>query len=44
MAHAIENNAYRILGLDTTADQKEIMKRYKEIVNRLKIIKTRLDS
>jgi hypothetical protein len=37
MAHAIENNAYRILGLDTTADQKEIMKRYKEIVNRLKI-------
>ena len=37
MAHAIENNAYRILGLDTTVDQKDIMKRYKEIINRLKI-------
>jgi len=37
MTNLIENNAFRILGLDTSANQKEIMKRYKEIINRLKI-------
>jgi len=33
----IEKNAFRILGLDISANQKEILKRYKEIINRLKI-------
>jgi len=33
----IEKNAFRILGLDSSANQKEILKRYKEIINRLKI-------
>ncbi|MEI6731996.1 MAG: hypothetical protein WCK90_04945 [archaeon] len=37
MTNAIENNAYRILGLDISASQKDILKRYKEIINRLKI-------
>ena len=37
MTNLIENNAYRILGLDINTNQKEILKRYKEIINRLKI-------
>ena len=37
MSNLIENNAYRILGLDTNASQKDVLKRYKEIINRLKI-------
>ncbi|GEM_PF-975803 len=37
MSNLIENNAYRILGLDTNASQKDILKRYKELINRLKI-------
>lgn len=37
MVNFIENNAYRILGLDINANQKDILKRYKEIINRLKI-------
>ncbi len=37
MTNPIQNNAYRLLGLDITASQKEILKRYKEIINRLKI-------
>ena len=37
MSNSIENNAYRILGLDVNASQKDILKRYKEITNRLKI-------
>jgi len=37
MTNSIENNAYRLLGLDTTASQKDILKRYKEIINRLRI-------
>jgi len=37
MSNLLENNAYRILGLDTTASQKEILRRYKEIINRLEI-------
>ena len=37
MANAIKNNAYHVLGLDTTASDKEILKRSKEIINQLKI-------
>lgn len=37
MPGIIEKNAFRILGLDISANQKEILKRYKEIINRLKI-------
>ena len=37
MVNSIEHNAYRILGLDVTTSQKEILKRYKEIINHLKI-------
>lgn len=33
----LKNNSYLILGLDTSVDQKEISKRSKEIINRLKI-------
>jgi len=33
----IKNNAYRVLGLDNGVNQKEILKRYKEIITRLKI-------
>lgn len=33
----IRNNAYRILGLDGNASQRDMMKRYREITNRLKI-------
>jgi len=37
MSNLIEHNAYRILGLDVNVNQKDIFKRYKEIINRLKI-------
>ncbi len=37
MPNIIENNAYRILGLNANVRQNEILKRYKEITNRLKI-------
>ena len=37
MSNTLKNNAYHILGLDTTASQKDIFKRSKEIINRLKI-------
>ncbi|MAG78741.1 hypothetical protein CL616_05245 [archaeon] len=37
MANLIRDNAYRILGLDTNTSQKAILKRSKEIINRLKI-------
>ena len=37
MSNLIEQNAYRIFGLDVNINQKEILKRYKEIINRLKI-------
>lgn len=37
MTNYIQNNAYRILGLDTSASPKEILKRSKEITARLKI-------
>jgi hypothetical protein len=37
MTNLIVNNAYRILGLDGSSNQKNILKRSKEIINRLKI-------
>ena len=37
MSYTLKNNAYHILGLDTTASEKDILKRSKEIINRLKI-------
>jgi len=37
MPYTLKNNSYHILGLDTTASEKDILKRSKEIVNRLKI-------
>jgi len=33
----LENNAYKILGLDSSASQKDILRRSKEIINRLQI-------
>jgi len=36
MPSTLKNNAYHILGLDTSASEKEILKRSKEIINRLK--------
>ena len=37
MTNPLDNNSYRILGLDVTASQKEVLRRSKEIINRLKI-------
>ena len=37
MSSALKNNAYHILGLDTSSSEKDILKRSKEIINRLKI-------
>lgn len=37
MTNLFKNNAYYILGLDVSSEQKEIIKRTKEIINRLKI-------
>jgi hypothetical protein len=37
MSNLIANNAYRILGLDGSTNQKDVLKRSKEIINRLKI-------
>lgn len=37
MMQTLKNNSYHVLGLDTSASQREILKRSKEIVNRLKI-------
>ena len=37
MSNLIADNAYRILGLDSSTNQKDVLKRYKEIINRLKI-------
>ncbi len=37
MINIIENNAYRILGLDPSATQKDLMKRSKEILSHIKI-------
>jgi hypothetical protein len=37
MESILKNNAYHILGLDASASQKDILKRSKEIINRLRI-------
>ncbi len=37
MFTVLKNNAFHVLGLDTAASDKDIMKRSKEILNRLKI-------
>lgn len=37
MSQTLKNNSYHILGLDTSASQREVLKRSKEIINRLKI-------
>lgn len=37
MPDHIRHNAYRILGLGSNASQRDIMKRYRDIINRLKI-------
>lgn len=37
MTHTLSNNAFHILGLDTSSSQKDVSKRAKEIINRLKI-------
>ena len=36
MSHTLKNNAYHILGLDTSASERDILKRSKEIINRLR--------
>ncbi len=36
MSNTLKNNAYHILGLDTSASERDILKRSKEIINRLK--------
>lgn len=36
MSYTLKNNAYHILGLDTSASEKDIAKRSKEIINRLR--------
>ncbi|MBP7804671.1 MAG: hypothetical protein KA052_00415 [Candidatus Pacebacteria bacterium] len=37
MSTTLKNNAYHILGLDTSASEKDILKRSKEILNRLRV-------
>lgn len=37
MQYTLKNNAYHILGLDTTENERDVLKRSKEIMNRLKI-------
>jgi hypothetical protein len=37
MQYTLKNNAYNILGLDIMASERDILKRSKEIINRLKI-------
>lgn len=40
MTSTLKNNAYHILGLDTSASEKDILKRSKEIINHLKVDET----
>lgn len=40
MSQTLASNAYRILGLDASSSQKDVLKRSKEIINRLKIDET----
>ncbi len=42
MSQTLINNAYHILGLDTSSTQKDVSRRAKEIINRLKIDDTPL--
>lgn len=37
MSSILKNNAYHILGLETSASEKDILKRSKEMINRLKV-------
>lgn len=37
MPKTLKNNSYHILGLDTSVSQRDVLKRSKEIINRLKI-------
>ena len=37
MSQTLKNNAYHILGLDTSASEKDILKRSKKIINRLRV-------
>lgn len=37
MTTILRNNAYHILGLDISASEKDVLKRSKEIINRLKV-------
>lgn len=37
MSITLKNNAYHILGLDTLANERDILKRSKEIINRLRV-------
>ncbi|MDP3763777.1 MAG: hypothetical protein Q8Q92_04015 [bacterium] len=37
MSQTLKNNAYHILGLDTSAGEKDVLKRSKEIINRLRV-------
>lgn len=37
MPRVLKDNAYHVLGLDASASQKDVLKRSKEIINRLKI-------
>lgn len=40
MTFTLKNNAYHILGLDTSASERDVLKRSKEIINHLKIDET----
>jgi hypothetical protein len=40
MSSTLKNNAYHILGLDTSASERDILKRSKEIINRLRVDET----
>lgn len=37
MSQTLKNNAYHILGLDTSASERDLLKRSKEIINRLRV-------
>jgi uncharacterized protein YaiE (UPF0345 family) len=40
MTSTLKNNAYHILGLDTLASERDVLKRSKEIINHLKVDET----
>jgi hypothetical protein len=37
MIHTFKNNSYHVLGLETSASEKEVLKRSKEIINHLRV-------